>query len=467
MAKYNTLKELYVDVCNALRKKLGTTDLIKHNEIADNIRNIPEADIDKTIDIDSAFAYGYQYYTDVDTLVSDFNDYVDENPTKLLNAEHMFDNALINMDLSSLNTSSVGNMRYMFANNMNGSETYNSTRLNIDASKLDTSNVTDMSGVFMSSYLGDLNLSSWDTSNVVDMSYMFRDCLASSLDISNFDTSQVTDMGYMFYDCGVATDKFILPPYFDTSNVTNMSYMFYSSTTASKIDTSNFDMSNVRYLTGMFSKSNIASLDVSRWDTSKVLNMSNMFYECRSLTALDLSSLDTASLQNTSDMFYNNYNLTTLNLSGWNTRKLKDTQYMFYGCSNLTTLDISDWDFTTIDTVYRMFCSCPKLAYLDFGGFISTYKGSNASVFNSGTNQNIILDCKGKSSILSNLYLGSIWNGTDKTKINCYETFAKSLGVKEIEGEAKITIYKYLYNTLSDVQKALVTDKGYTLVADT
>ena len=41
MATYNNINELFKDICDRLREKLGTTDLIKHNEIAEKISSIP------------------------------------------------------------------------------------------------------------------------------------------------------------------------------------------------------------------------------------------------------------------------------------------------------------------------------------------------------------------------------------------------------------------------------------------
>ena len=40
--------------------------------------------------------------------------------------------------------------------------------------------------------------------------------------------------------------------------------------------------------------SRLTSLDVSKFDTSKVTDMGSMFSECSSLTSLDLSNFDTS-----------------------------------------------------------------------------------------------------------------------------------------------------------------------------
>ena len=48
-----------------------------------------------------------------------------------------------------------------------------------------------------------------------------------------------------------------------------------------------------------------AELDLSNFDTSKVTNMGNMFYNCTSLISIDVSNFDTSSVTDMSCMFYN------------------------------------------------------------------------------------------------------------------------------------------------------------------
>ena len=43
-----------------------------------------------------------------------------------------------------------------------------------------------------------------------------------------------------------------------------------------------------------YSCSNLTSLDVSNFDTSKVTDMGGMFYSCSNLTSLDVSNFDTS-----------------------------------------------------------------------------------------------------------------------------------------------------------------------------
>ena len=62
--------------------------------------------------------------------------------------------------------------------------------------------------------------------------------------------------------------------------------------------------------------SSLATLDVSKWDTSKVTNMAGMFEDCASLASLDLT--------------------------GWNTSKAESMASMFDGCSSLSSVKLGE-----------------------------------------------------------------------------------------------------------------------------
>ena len=84
---------------------------------------------------------------------------------------------------------------------------YNRDLVELDVSSFDTSNVTTMAGMFDSCYkLKSLDVSNFDTSNVTNMDYMFHSIFFSkfstlnTLDISNFDASKVTNINGFLSD---------------------------------------------------------------------------------------------------------------------------------------------------------------------------------------------------------------------------------------------------------------------------
>ena len=187
-----------------------------------NAVNIEDEDSDYEIklwlDPTDKTAYYYaepeKVYLNTDSSMMFYSDY-DEQEIK----------NILELDLSSFDTSLVMNMNDMFRGMSN------LTILNL--SNFDTSKVTSMFYMFSGmSNLASLDLSSFDTSQVTDMSGMFKGMRdLTTLDLSSFDTSQVTDMRRMFSlsDEDKLIDKLekiYVNNDFDTTNLTNFSGMF-------------------------------------------------------------------------------------------------------------------------------------------------------------------------------------------------------------------------------------------------
>lgn len=119
----------------------------------------------------------------------------------------------------------------------------------------------------------------------------------------------------------------------------NMSYFFKDFKNLKKID--GFENVNTELLTnaeGFFSGCNIlADLDLTSWNTAKVVTMSRMFYQCREIKELDLSA--------------------------FNTESLTSMHYMFASCSKLRTIFVSDsWKLRDDITGLNTFVDCTELS---------------------------------------------------------------------------------------------------------
>ena len=225
----------------------------------------------------------------------------------------MFANSKVTtLDLSNFDTSNVTDMSEMFEN---------SKDTTLDLRNFDTSKVTRMDSMFAGSQATTLNLSSFDTSNVTNMAYMFSGSKVTALDLSNFDTSKVTNMRDMFRN--IQDIKLDLSN-FDTSNVTNMIYMFWGSKITT-LDLSNFDTSNVTDMYYMFKDSSATEIKgLDKFVTSKVTRMDSMFAGSQA-TTLDLSNFDITNVFSMSGMFKNMKNIKILDLSSFDTSKLNQT----------------------------------------------------------------------------------------------------------------------------------------------
>ncbi|MGB4093974.1 MAG: BspA family leucine-rich repeat surface protein [Ruminococcus flavefaciens] len=224
-----------------------------------------------------------------------------------------------------------------------------------------------------------------------DCSGMFRKFTASSIDLSNADTSNVTNMSEMF--CDFTGCESIDLSGFDTSKVTDMSSMF-EGCTASSIDVSGFDTSSVTDMSGMFSLcGNIESIATGRFDTSKVTDMNGIFNCCFNLKSVDISSFDTSNVTNMAYMFNCCSSLVSIDLSGLDTSKVTDMKHMFAWCECIAALDLSRFDTSKVTDMEDMFDGDESLAVLD----LSTFDTSNVTNFegmfaNCGSLRSIYVD---------------------------------------------------------------------------
>lgn len=237
----------------------------------------------------------------------------------------------------------------------------------------------------------------------VDSAYqMFRGCSnLESIDIIN--TTNVTDMGNMFYFCVSLTTI----PQLDTSNVINMYSMFFNCKSLTTIPT--IDTSNVTNMKFMFSQCESLT-SIPELNTSNVTDMGSMFSYCESLTSIP--ELDTTNVTDMGSMFSN--------------------------CTSLTT--IPELDCSSVNSISGMFGGCENL--INVGGFNDLGKAF--------TNKNYTFSLYGLVALSKESFLNIInklYNLND-------------IGYTSV---ANITVPQHIYQTLTDEEKAIATNKGWTL----
>lgn len=143
--------------------------------------------------------------------------------------------------------------------------------------------------------------------------------LSSIVYIENLNTAQVKEMDYMFYDCAMLTELDL--SHFDTSQVGGVTQTLdseYEDGDDNSATHTNY-MCEGYGMRSMFSGcSNLISLNVTSFNTSKVRNMSYMFNGCAKLEKIDLSSFNTEMVVDMTGMFKGCANLETLNISNFN-----------------------------------------------------------------------------------------------------------------------------------------------------
>lgn len=143
----------------------------------------------------------------------------------------------------------------------------------------------------------------------------------------------------------------------DVSNITDMSDVFYNfDNTQAQMDISgisNWNVSNVTNMSGMFEGANIPNLDISKWDVSKVENMSNMFYMFRGSSDFDISEWDTSNVRAMEKMF--SHSNIMPDISNWDVSNVIDMANMF--APSIIDCDISKWNVQSLRNFEKMFNS--------------------------------------------------------------------------------------------------------------
>ena len=147
------------------------------------------------------------------------------------------------------------------------------------------------------------------------------------------------------------------------------SFMFYGCKRILLIDLSKFVTKDINNMSNMFSLCYILQMivDNPNWNTEKVNNMSNMFKLCFSLNYLpDLSKWNTKNVKDMSSIFYECSSLISFpNISEWNTINVNNLSCMFKSCSSLKSLpDISKWNIKNVKDMSEMFFGCYSLISL-------------------------------------------------------------------------------------------------------
>ena len=141
---------------------------------------------------------------------------------------------------------------------------------------------------------------------------------------------------------------------------TNTACWFMGLKEVTKLDLSKFKTSNVTNMSGMFSNcGTLHALDLSTFDTGNVTDMNHMFNECNSLTDISFGAFNTESVLDMAYMFADCRGLSSLDLSDFDTSLVKDMSYMFFGCSSLNpnvgNLGITNWNVQNVDSFECMF----------------------------------------------------------------------------------------------------------------
>ena len=195
--------------------------------------------------------------------------------------------------------------------------------------------------------------------------------------IEHLNTSETTSMEGMFYGCVVKNNMNLSAH--NTSKVKNMSNMFYNAQIPS-VSLSGLDCSEVTDMEAMFMNASISQINLTGLCTSKLTSMGSMFEGCQIKDNLDLSGFDTEKVTSMSSLF-KNCTATGICLTSFKTSNVTDMSSMFEGCSKLTSLDLTTFNTENVQNNCSMFKDCSSLTSLTFGNFSVGFSTDLSAMF--------------------------------------------------------------------------------------
>ncbi len=271
---------------------------------------------------------------------------------------------------SEFNTSGVSDFSNMFKKNTGNSGSGET----IDISAFDMSKASNLESMFENCGAEEIILPGGTTPSLTNLKNTFKNCTnLKSLDFtgwtmekvstmestfeglssiesvnvgSGWNLSSCTTMNSAFKGCvnlnTLASEKIIT-----SGKLTNLDFAFAGCCNLSEINLDRFFTSNVTSMKSMFSmdgySSGTMSLETigfgSTFDTSRVTDMSNLFYGCSELKTINgIDKFRTVNVKNMSGMFAGNTELETLDLSSFETAGVSRFDNMFADTTLLKTI---------------------------------------------------------------------------------------------------------------------------------
>lgn len=382
-----------------------------------------------------------------------------------------------------------------------------------DFTNFDSKNITSFQQLFanpnnISNYklekiIGFENL---DTRNVTTIKSMCLGCHnLTHIDVGNWNVSNIKEMSQAFRNCEILQSVGVLSNW-DVSNVTTTYCMFYQDFKLKTIgNTKNWNLKNCTTCEAMFSAGSSVSamelqqIDVQNWFINgKVEKIDQLFQGCAHLTSIgDISKWDVSSVTDTNAMFSCCKNLKYIgNLSNWNVSNVTNMRMMFLGCNSLKSIgDVSNWNVSNVTDFSFMFSGLYNLNWYNNYGIIDNIINltSLGDITKWNTSKATTFDSMFQHNVCDKIYLPNIPKNANTHTIVSYGTqtgpwlkhiiksgkisssinFEKNplthksalilIDALDPEVNCTLTLSSVTYNTLTDEEKKVATDKGWTI----
>ncbi|MEZ4287734.1 MAG: BspA family leucine-rich repeat surface protein [Polyangiales bacterium] len=272
--------------------------------------------------------------------------------------------SLLNVDLSSWNTSNVTDMSFLFS----GCQRFNNGEApgaSTQPLNWNTAKVVGFAELFRkaSSYNQPMvanGLGVWDLGNALNLGSMFSSATlfnngqapGQSTAPLNWNVSKVTNLGAIFS----GASSFNQPLPWNTISATTMASAFQSATLFNQ-DLNGWKTGMVTTMASMFNSAIAFNQDLNDWDVSLVQNMSSMFSTATAFNG-NITGWQTPSLTTVFEMFRSAVAFDQ-DIGGWDMADVTTTNRMFLGATKFNQ-DIGDWIVTSVSDFQYMFSGATK-----------------------------------------------------------------------------------------------------------
>ncbi len=226
----------------------------------------------------------------------------------------------------------------------------------------------------------------------------------------------------------------------------------------------NWDVSNVKYMWGMFDGAYSFNQPLSNWNTSNVINMSQMFG--RGFFNQSLSNWNTSNVTDMSSMFHNNIAFNKP-LDSWNTSSVTNMSCMFEN-ANLFNQPLNTWNISNVTDMNLMFYKA-----ISFNQPLSNWNTANVEnmylMFDSAVSFNQNIGDWNISKILPGAVInGGVGIGLHNSGINIsnYDSILVGWSAQNIKPNIIIDARNLIYCSASNKRNILIT-KGALIFGDT
>ena len=188
-------------------------------------------------------------------------------------------------------------------------------------------------------------------------------------------------------------------------DILNLERFFEDCSDLISLNLSNFDTSKITNMELMFNDCHkLTRIDgLNQLNTCLVTNMGGLFQDCNELEYLDLSNFNTSNVTDIGDMFNKCYKLNYINgLNYFNTHKVTIMSNMFFCCKKMENLDLSNFYTSNVTDMPSMFEGCHNLKSLNLLNFELKNNCDTEDIFNFQNKDECKFICKDK--ILNKLF---------------------------------------------------------------